>query len=205
MANTPIVHDNRTEAERRYDALKDGSAYVKAGADTVWAPILDITADPTNDGREDEADRLLIEADNRRAAKARQAPTMRERVDLLLDVGHLPDGNEIFDLVLEDRVVHYAWVRCIDWVLWRLAHGKPVKTLAQPDRDSTVIDARYDAARVLSSDTHNYSAASTEADIHLLCAGELIEKWERTPEQEAEIAEDTDLIIRILTAIDGGE
>jgi hypothetical protein len=166
--------------------LRDGSAYVKAGADTVWAPILDITADPTNDGRdhtedeqlaiESDADRVLIEANNRLAAKARQAPTMRQRLELLFEAGHLPDGNEIFDLVLEDQVAHYAWVRCIDWVLWRLAHGKPVKTLADPDHESAAIDARYDAARVLSSNIESYRTAVIDADIHLLCAGELIER-----------------------------
>lgn len=177
--------DTRTAAEKRYDAERSGSLYRK--------PELV------------EDDAALIEASNRMAAQARQAPTMRERVELLFEADHLPEGDEIFDLVLEDRVAHYVWLRCIDWVLWRLAHGKPVKVLAQPDRTSALIDARYSAARALSSNPASYRAAVTDADVHLLCAGEMIEKWERTPEQEAEIQRNNELIIKILAAIDGGE
>jgi hypothetical protein len=90
-------------------------------------------------------------------------------------------------------------------VLWRQAHGKPVKVLAQPDTASATIDARYDAARAFAADIRNYSPNSTEPDVYLACAGEMIERWERTPEQEAQIDKDNDLIIAILKLIDGGE
>jgi len=59
--------DTRTEAERAYDALKDGSAYAKPqpasdASARVWEMIGDIIADPMNDGRLHEDEPLTEEA-----------------------------------------------------------------------------------------------------------------------------------------------
>jgi hypothetical protein len=177
-----------------------------------------------------EADRLLVEQDPDRCcpngtpkrdcpactakfeaerkqihARAAAAETATERVEILLDNHEVPDGDQIFDLLLEDQIAGYVWARCIDWVLWRQAHGKPVKRCGDEDDCPAAIDARYQAARVLSSTLENYRAAATVADVGLLCAGELIERWERTPEQQAQIDTENDLMISILEAIDGSE
>jgi hypothetical protein len=214
--------DTRTPAEIAYDAT---SLYLKPidDADTpineierkviaaLFPDIADIAITPDEQRAidillkrqpadeieiADEIDCIL--ADMRLAVTADDAPTMREKIEILFDASEVPSGDQIFDLVLEDRVAHYAWLRCVDWVLWRQAHGKPVKVLGDPDRTSAAIDARYDAARVLSSNLENYRAATTETDMHLLCAGDMIERWERTPEEEAEIQRSNDAIISIL-------
>jgi hypothetical protein len=193
------MEDLRTAAEKRYDELKSGSAYTKP--DSLLAVAEYIGDDEI--AIADEIDCIL--ADIRLAATADDAPTMREKVEILFSAGRVPSGDQIFDLVLEDQIAHYAWMRAVDWVLWRQAHGKPVKVLGDPDRTSAAIDARYDAARAFNANPANFTPHSTEADVVLACAGAMIEQWERTPEQEAQIAKDNDLMIAILETIDGGE
>jgi hypothetical protein len=207
--------DNRTPAEIAYDSLKSGAAYSKSDytpLSPAWEAVLDITDDPDRccpngtPERDCPACTAKYEAERQQVhARATVATTARERVDILLEGSEVPNGDQIFDLLLEDEVAHYAWVRCIDWVLWRQAHGKPVKVLGEPDCTSPAIDARYSQARDKSKDIANYRAAATTTDVHLLSAGEMIEKWERTPEEEAKIKEDADLMIAILELIDGGE
>jgi hypothetical protein len=147
---------------------------------------------------------LYYKADCLLAATADDAPTMREKIEILFAAGQVPSGDQIFDLMLEDQIAHYTWLRAVDWVIWRLGHGKPVKVLGDPDRTSAAIDARYDAARDFAS-PKNCMPYSTEADVALACAGGMIRQWERTPAEDAALAEDTDLMIKILEAIDGGE
>jgi hypothetical protein len=142
-------------------------------------------------------DRAAYESDRLLAATADDAPTMREKIDILFAAGQMPSGDQIFDLLMEDRVAHYAFIRAIDWVLWRLAHGKPVKVLGAPDRTSAAIDARFDAAREFAS-PKNCSPCSTDADVHLLCAGQMIQQWERTPERQAQIDKDNEMMMSIL-------
>jgi hypothetical protein len=200
--------DLRTPAEKRYDELKSGQAYVKPQphcltcGDDGDCPDCDVELEIAK-----EADRIIAEdramraADDALAATADDAPTMREKVEILFSAGRVPDGDHIFDLVLEDSIAHYAWLRCVDWVLWRQAHGKPVKVLGEPDRTSAAIDARYDAARDFAR-PDNCSPYSTERDVALVCAGQIIKQWERTPAEQAEIAEDTDAIIKLLEDIE---
>jgi hypothetical protein len=214
--------DTRTPAEIAYDNLKSGAAYVKPSS------LLLATADYIEEIElAREADRLLAEQDPDRCcpngtpkrdcpactakfeaerqqihARAAAAETATERVEILLDNHEVPDGDQIFDLLLEDQIAHYVWARCIDWVLWRQAHNKPVKRCGDEDDCPATIDARYDMARAFAADIRNYSPT---ADVALACAGELIEKWERTPEQEDEIRRTNELLCKILEVIDGGE
>src|SRR4051812_13403502 len=48
--STTMAHLTEAEKIARYDAERDGTLYVKPGADTVWADVLDITDDPTDAG-----------------------------------------------------------------------------------------------------------------------------------------------------------
>jgi hypothetical protein len=195
----------QAEMEARYDAERSGAAYVR---DTPISPdeerALDILlkrqqADDENNIA-DEIDCIL--ADMRLAATADDAPTMREKVEILFEAGRMPSGDQIFELVLEDRIAHFIWARCIDWVLWRQAHGKPVKVLGDPDRTSATIDARYDAARDFATNPANFSPSSSDRDVALACAGGIIRQWERTPEEQARIDRSNQDLSAILEAIE---
>lgn len=131
-------------------------------------------------------------------ARAAAAPTASERADILLSNHEMPDGDQIFDLLLEDHVVSYVWHRCIDWVLYRQRRGLPVKRMNEKDDCPAAIDARFSAARDYSSTRANWNP---NADGRLLSIGDTIERWERTPAQEAEIQRSNDLMIAILEAI----
>lgn len=133
-------------------------------------------------------------------ARAAAAATATERATILLDNHEMPDGDQVFDLVQENSLVSYAWHRCIDWVLWRQAQGLPVKRCGDQDDVPATIDARYSAARDYSKDDRNIP--TTPADVYLQCAGETIERWERTPEQQAEIDRTNDLMIELFKAIE---
>lgn len=89
-----------TEAEKEaiYDAERDGSAYVKAD---VWAPVLDIICDPTNDGRahEDADEDTPISDDEVQIIRALypDIPIVRSR-----DAAHRQDRwNAILDRVAD--------------------------------------------------------------------------------------------------------
>lgn len=214
----------QAEMEARYDAMKSGAAYIKPTCTTCSSPLMpnahycDNCGQPAGDlvlataalidqvkgdAWEDE---IACEIDRVLAyTRAAAAPTMREKIEILMSAGLLPSGDQLFDLMLEDQVAHYVWMRCIDWVLWRQAHGKPVKRLADADDTSIELDARHDAARLLAGDLTNYGPDTPDDLVYTLCAGEMIERWERTPEQEAQIDKENQLMIDILTAIDGGE
>lgn len=132
-------------------------------------------------------------------ARAYAAPTATERATILLDDCEMPSGDDIFDLILENQIVHYVWARCIDWVLWRQAHGKPVNRMGDKDDCPAAIDARYNAAREYSSNSSNWG---TRTDVGLLSAGRTIEEWERTPEQAAELQRSNDLLVKILRLLE---
>lgn len=192
--------------EKRIDALLDeiGPQILARWAEEDAADgLLDEAECPTcTPERDCPACTARYEADCLLAATADDAPTMRGKIEILMSAGQLPSGDQLFDLMIEDRVAHYLFLRTIDWVLWRQAHGKPVKTLAQPDRDSAVFDARHDAARVLASDLTNYGPHTPDDLVYTLCAGEMIEQWERTPEEKAQIDADNQLMIEILELVE---
>lgn len=210
---------SQAEMERRYDDLKSGAAYAKPTPPANPSPLLTSLVDWIEAQADEECpDRCCANGTPKRDcpactakyeaqrqqvhARAAAAPTASERADILLNNHEMPNGDHIFDLLLEDHIVSYVWYRCIDWVLWRQAHGKPVKRCGTADDCPAAIDARYSQARALSSNRANYRAAATDADMALLCKGEMIEKWERTPKEEAELNEETDLMISIFEEIE---
>jgi len=208
-----------TEAEMiaRYDAERSGAAYTKPAAnqdDELIGLLSDLY------GEEEDAPRCTActealdcpactakyEAEREQViARAAAAGTAKERAEILLENHETLNGDQIFDLMMEHDIAGFVWHRAIDWVLWRQAHGKPVKRCGDEDDCPAAIDARYNAARDFAANLANFSPSSSERDVGLLCAGEMIAHWERTPAEDAALAADTDLMIKILEAIDGGE
>jgi hypothetical protein len=143
------------------------------------------------------------EAERRQVhARAAAAPTATERADILLSNHEMPDGNQIFDLLLEDHVVSYAWHRCIDWVLWRQAHGKPVQRCGTDDTCPAALDARFSQARDFAADSRNWHPNTTDKEMAVICKGQTIQDWERTPEEKAEIQHSNELLIEIFEALE---
>lgn len=272
---TPILHDGRTDAEKRYDELKSGAAYVKPEApsdqeyeqllDSVWSRVTAIIADaddadriiaehraalsvseilalpddhPINvaanarmeamiaaelaelaatddNGDDDEEDtrctactyerdcpacQAKYEADRVQViARAAAAPSATERAEILLENDETLSGDQIFDLLLEDRLVSFTWYRCIDWVLWRQAHGKPIKRCGADDDCPAAIDARFSAARDYNSNRANWNP---DADGHMLCIGNMIKEWERTPEEQAKIQRSNQIMVEIFELLE---
>lgn len=207
--------DTRTPAEIAYDSLKDGSAYAKPDAGPFGTDVTDemIAAleaierryeeEECPDCTDDESCPACMaeyEAQRRHAhMRAALAPTARERARILLAAIEMPDGNQIFDLLLEDQVSSYLWYRCIDWVLYRQRQGLPVKRLNDEDDCPAAIDARFAAARDFAKDRNNWNP---QADINLLCKGQTIENWERTPAEEQALREETEALIRIFERLE---
>lgn len=132
--------------------------------------------------------------------RAAAAPTATERAQILLEGLEMPDGDLIFDLIKDDRLVSYTWYRCIDWVLWRQANGLPVKRLNDDDDTPAAINARWNAARELLNRPHTWHSDNVSG--REIGMGQTIADWERTPEQRAELREQNELMIKIFEAIE---
>ncbi|HEU5102313.1 MAG TPA: hypothetical protein VFU22_24995 [Roseiflexaceae bacterium] len=201
--------DTRTPAEIKYDAERDGSAYVKPQpADERTAHALDELIEDEDGGecpdctpkRDCPACLAKYEAEqNAVRARAAAAETALERAEILLDNHEMPDGDQIFDVLLEDRFASFVWWRCIDWVLWRQANGKPVKRCGTDDDCPAAIDARFTAARDYAKNSKNWSL---HFDARLLNIGRTIEMWERTPEEQPRIRRTNETLIRLFEAIE---
>jgi hypothetical protein len=135
---------SQTEAERRYDSERAGTAYIKP------APAI----------------------------------TIRDHVlGLLAELKTMPTGAQICDLLAEDQIANFVWWRCVDWVLYRLAHGLPVQRMNTDDDVPAAINAQFEEAK-----TRMYRARTTGermSDIFPrkwdLSNATTIERWERTP------------------------
>jgi hypothetical protein len=163
--------DLRTPAEIKYDSERNGTLYINhepADNDAPRCTACTDTLDCPACTAKYEAERQQVHA------RAAAAPTITERADILLSNHEMPDGDQIFELLMDNHLASFVWYRAIDWVLWRQAHGKPVKRCGDEDDCPAAIDARYDQARALSSNIANYGPHTTDADVSLLCAGEMI-------------------------------
>lgn len=110
-------------------------------------------------------------------------PTMYDTIGAILEsCERMPSGDQIYELLLSDRVVSYAWWRAIDWILYRQSQGLPVGRMNTADENPAAIDARFRAARVFEERLFTSGAAAmSERDIHELCNWNTIERWERVP------------------------
>jgi hypothetical protein len=133
-------------------------------------------------------------------ARAAAADTATERAEILLENHETLNGDQIFDLILDDHLVSFTWYRCIDWVLWRQAQGKPVQRCGTDDTCPATIDARFSAARDYSSNSANWHP---NTDGKLIAVGGTIERWERTPEQQAEIDRTNEIMVKLFKALEG--
>src|SRR5581483_9712595 len=74
--------------------------------------------------------------------------TIRDTIEAIWAEGESPSGEQIYELISEDTIARYAWMRAIDWVLYRLARGLPVQPMNDKPEVPAAIDAQFAAAAV---------------------------------------------------------
>lgn len=151
-----MTRDTRTESERRYDAERDGTLYFQTPA-------------------EDEDIALAREADQLLEDRA-PAPTMRDQIlAMLADCRAVPTGDQLFQLLIEDRLTWFIWWRAIDFVLYRQRSGLPVMPAGDRDTVPAALNAHFEAA---ARQLAQRGAALPEGRaLNIACA---VERWKRS-------------------------
>jgi hypothetical protein len=189
--------DTRTEAERRYDETR-----LSRTPTDKPAPLGVLEGCPDCTEQKDcPACTARLEAEHQRVrARAAAADSATERAEILLEGCEAVDGDLIFDVLLEDRAASYVWYRCIDWVLWRQANGLPVKRCGTDDTVPAAINARYNAARDLWKRPHTWHTENIDGGE--LSMGNMIADWERTPAEEAELAQEMAILEKLIPLLE---
>lgn len=159
--------DNRTPAERAYDATAL-STHQDPDVEELAAIVEEIGEILTEDWASEDYERGFH--DGRQSVMGdvhavlngtEPTLTMRQTFDLIWAADGMPDGNAIYAMLLEDRTAHYMWWRCVDWVLYRLRNGMPVKRANSDDDCPAEIDARFKAAQRTYADLGTGPSQST--------------------------------------------